>query len=66
MNLFWIAVGLMMIFEGIPLACFPEQVRDLARKVPELENGVLRFLGIVSMLIGLGIVYFGKVVLSND
>ncbi len=64
MNLFLIALGLMMIFEGIPYFCFPNQIKQLARKLPELENSALRLIGLVAMLLGLGVIYLGKIVLG--
>lgn len=60
MNLVLVALGLMMVFEGIPLFCFPDQLRELARKLPELENSTLRFIGLALMLLGLAVVYIGK------
>ena len=57
MNLVLVALGLMMVFEGIPLFCFPDQLRELARKLPELENSTLRSIGLVLMLLGLAVVY---------
>lgn len=66
MNVLLIALGLMMVFEGIPLFCFPDQLKELARKLPELENGVLRFIGLAAMMLGLGVVYLGKVVIGSD
>ena len=59
MNLVLIALGLMMVFEGIPLFCFPNQLKELARKLPELENATMRSIGLVLMLIGLAVVYMG-------
>ena len=59
MNLVLVALGLMMVFEGIPLFCFPDQLKEIARKLPELENATLRSIGFVVMLIGLAIVYMG-------
>ena len=59
MNLFLIALGLMMIFEGIPYFCFPDELKQLARKLPELENSVLRLIGVGLMLLGLAVVYIG-------
>ncbi len=60
MNLVLVALGLMMVFEGIPLFCFPDQLKELARKLPELENATMRSIGLVLMLIGLAVVYVGK------
>ncbi len=45
MSLFLSAVGLMMVFEGIPYFCFPEQVKSFARKIPEIPQGTLRVIG---------------------
>jgi uncharacterized protein YjeT (DUF2065 family) len=60
MNLILVALGLVMVIEGIPLFCFPDQLKELARKLPELENSTLRSIGLVLMLIGLAVVYVGK------
>ncbi|MFQ5715665.1 MAG: DUF2065 domain-containing protein [Nitrospinales bacterium] len=60
MSLFLCALGLMMIFEGIPYFCFPDKVKELARKLPEIADGTLRFIGFSLMLMGLLIVYLGK------
>jgi uncharacterized protein YjeT (DUF2065 family) len=49
-----------MVFEGIPLFCFPDQLKELARKLPDIENSTLRSIGLVVMLIGLAVVYLGK------
>ena len=65
MTLVLVALGLMMVFEGIPLFCFPDQLRELARKLPELENSTLRSIGLVLMLLGLAVVYMGKGAISN-
>ncbi|CCQ92047.1 conserved hypothetical protein [Nitrospina gracilis 3/211] len=66
MSLFLTAIGLMMIFEGIPYFCFPDQVKALAAKIPSIENGVLRGLGFVIIVLGLVVVYFGRLMYSND
>ncbi len=60
MSFFITALGLMMVFEGIPYFCFPKQVKEFARKLPEIENGVLRAIGLAIMLLGLVAVYWGK------
>ena len=66
MNLILVALGLMMVVEGIPLFCFPDQLKELARKLPELENTTLRFIGLVLMLLGLAVVYLGKGAINNQ
>jgi len=60
MGFFLTALGLMMIFEGIPYFCFPNQFKELARKIPETPNRTLRTIGLVIMFLGLGLVYFGR------
>ena len=65
MNLILVALGLVMVIEGIPLFCFPDQLKELARKLPELENTTLRSIGLVLMLIGLAVVYVGKGAAGN-
>jgi len=59
MSLFLSAIGLMMVFEGIPYFCFPEQVKSFARKVPEIPDGTMRVIGFFLMMAGLLVVYFG-------
>lgn len=58
-------MGLMMIFEGIPYFCFPSQVKDFARKLPEFQDSTLRIIGFFLMLLGLLAVYIGKKVILN-
>jgi uncharacterized protein len=55
----------MMVFEGIPLFCFPDQLKELARKLPDIENKTLRSIGLVVMLLGLAVVYLGKDTIST-
>ena len=60
MEFFVTALGLMMIFEGIPYFCFPNQVKALARKIPELPDATLRVIGFFIMILGLGVVFIGR------
>jgi uncharacterized protein YjeT (DUF2065 family) len=60
MSLFLSAVGLMMVFEGIPYFCFPSQVKRFAEKIPELNNSSMRVIGFCLMLFGVLVVYFGR------
>lgn len=59
MSLFLSALGLMMVFEGIPYFCFPEQVKSFARKIPEMPDSTLRVIGFCLMMLGLLVVYLG-------
>jgi uncharacterized protein YjeT (DUF2065 family) len=65
MSLFLAALGLMMVFEGIPYFCFPAQVKSFARRIPEVPDSTLRVIGLALMLIGLLIVYFGRSLAEN-
>ena len=59
MTLFLSAFGLMMVFEGIPYFCFPEQGKAFARKIPDIPDNILRVGGFCLMMAGLLVVYFG-------
>ncbi|PIQ96262.1 MAG: hypothetical protein COV67_10490 [Nitrospinae bacterium CG11_big_fil_rev_8_21_14_0_20_56_8] len=66
MSLFLSALGLMMVFEGIPYFTVPSQVKAFARKIPEIEDKTLRSIGFVLMLAGLALVYLGRSLFGND
>ena len=59
MSFFLSALGLMMVFEGIPYFCFPQKVKLFAQKLPEIPDFTLRVVGFVLMMIGLLVVYLG-------
>lgn len=57
MNSLLAAVGLVLVLEGLLPFLTPRLWRDTFRKLLELSDGQLRFMGLISMLIGLGIVF---------
>ena len=59
MSFFLSALGLMMVFEGIPYFCFPQKVKLYAQKLPEIPDSTLRVVGFFLMMIGLLGVYLG-------
>ena len=59
MSFFLSALGLMMVFEGIPYFCFPQKVKSFAEKLPEIPDGTLRVIGFFLMMMGLLVVYIG-------
>lgn len=65
MSLFLSAAGLMMILEGVPYFCLPSQVKEVAKRLPELPDSTLRIFGFFLMLLGLLVVYIGRKVVSN-
>ena len=59
MSFFLSALGLMMVFEGIPYFCFPKKVKSIAEQLPGIPDGTLRFIGFFLMMMGLLVVYIG-------
>ena len=66
MGLFLSALGLMMVFEGIPYFCAPSQVKAFAQKINQLSNQALRIIGFTLMILGLIVVYFGSSIFENN
>jgi uncharacterized protein YjeT (DUF2065 family) len=48
----WTALALVLILEGVLPFCAPSLWRDTFRKVTELSDGQLRFVGLISITIG--------------
>ena len=51
------AVALMLVFEGIFPFVAPRAWRETMRRVGELTDGQLRFVGLGSMLVGLAVLF---------
>ena len=60
MNSLLAAVGLVLVLEGLLPFLTPRLWRDTFRKLLELSDGQLRFMGLISMLVGLGIVFLTR------
>jgi uncharacterized protein len=54
------AVALMLIIEGLLPFLLPGIWRDTFRKLIELSDGQIRFIGLTSMLIGLMLLYIAR------
>jgi len=54
------AVALMLVFEGILPFLAPGVWRETFRRLTEMSDGQIRFIGLTSMLIGLLLLYFVK------
>lgn len=52
------AVALMLVIEGLLPFLLPAAWRDTFRRLIELSDGQLRFIGLASMLAGLALLYF--------
>lgn len=57
MKLFLSALGLMLIFEGLPYFAFPESIKRWLRAVMGLQSSQLRILGFFSIAAGAVLVY---------
>ena len=60
MNSLLAALGLVLVLEGILPFLTPRIWREAFRKMLELSDGQLRFMGLFSMLAGLGIVLIAR------
>ena len=54
----WIALGLVLVIEGLMPALNPKAFKKTMTTIRELDEKALRTMGIVSMSIGAVIVYF--------
>lgn len=60
MNSLLAAFGLVLVLEGMLPFLAPRFWRDAFRNMLELSDGQLRFMGLFSMLAGLGIVLIAR------
>lgn len=51
------ALGLVLVVEGILFAAFPDRVKGTMHEVAQASSDLLRIIGIVSAIAGLGVVY---------
>ncbi len=52
------ALGLMLVFEGIIPFLSPNRWRDMAASLANADDRAMRFVGLLSMLIGLCLLIF--------
>ncbi|MAE03764.1 DUF2065 domain-containing protein [Porticoccaceae bacterium] len=52
------ALGLMLVFEGIIPFLSPNRWRDMAASLANVDDRAMRFVGLLSMLIGLCLLIF--------
>jgi len=62
MSFFLAVFGLVMVVEGFPYFCFPGHIKILAQKIHEIDDSLLRLLGLALMLSGLVIIYISKTI----
>lgn len=54
------AVGLMLVFEGIMPFLSPSRWRKMAQMLAVVDNKSMRLIGLLSMLLGLGMLIFWR------
>ncbi len=58
---YWlVATGLMLVLEGMAPFLFPAAWRSVLRRLSQLQDGQLRFIGLTMMLAGVLLVYVVK------
>ena len=60
MKYFLCVLGMVMIVEGLPYFAVPDKMKYWVQKVVATPDSSLRRLGLVLMLLGLSLVYFGR------
>ncbi len=59
-NTLLMALGLMLILEGLLPLLLPQAWRDTFKRMIELKNGQLRFIGLTSVISGLVLFLLSK------
>jgi uncharacterized protein len=54
------ALGLLLVLEGLMPLLLPQAWRDTFRRIMALKDGQLRFMGLMSVLLGLVLIFFSK------
>lgn len=54
------AVGLMLVFEGIMPFISPSRLRNMAQTLAVVDDKSMRLIGLLSMLLGLGLLVFWR------
>jgi uncharacterized protein YjeT (DUF2065 family) len=65
MEYFLYVLGMVLVVEGLPYFGFPHQIKELAKRVPDMEDSSLRGLGLTLILAGLGILYLTSYLWSS-
>lgn len=54
---FIVAIGLVLVFEGLVYGGFPSAAKKLAAQVTEMPEALLRTVGLAAIVIGVGVVW---------
>jgi hypothetical protein len=56
----FLAIGLVLVVEGLAYALAPSFIRRMAEELPKLGDDQLRVFGVAALAIGVGLVYVTK------
>jgi uncharacterized protein len=56
----FLAIGLVLVVEGLAYALAPSFIRRMAEELPKLGDEQLRVFGVAALAIGVGLVYLTK------
>ncbi|MGV3581123.1 MAG: DUF2065 domain-containing protein [Methylophilus sp.] len=54
------AIGLMLVLEGVMPLLMPQAWRETFKRLTELKDGQLRFVGVMSIVGGLLFIFFSR------
>ena len=60
MKFLFCVIGMVLIIEGLPYFAFPDKIKSYLMKVYDTPEGTLRIMGLVSVILGLALVYLGR------
>jgi len=61
MKYFLCVIGMVLILEGLPWFIFPDKMRAYLLKLGDMPDRLLRIGGIIAVLLGLALLFFGRV-----
>ena len=59
-NWLFSSLGLMLVIEGLMSFLFPQGWRDTFKKLITMKSGQIRFMGLMSFLLGLIFIFLGR------
>lgn len=59
MKYFLCVLGMVFVIEGLPYFAFPGRIKSVLEKVRQTPDSSLRVLGLILIIAGLVLVYFG-------
>jgi uncharacterized protein YjeT (DUF2065 family) len=59
-NWLFSSLGLMLVIEGLMPLFFPQGWRNTFKKLITMKSGQIRFMGLVSFLLGLIFIFLGR------